>query len=396
MDKHWDAVVAGHICLDLIPDLAHLGQTALSTLLLPGRLVQVGDVAIATGGPVSNTGLALHILGIRTQLMGKLGDDPLGHVVRQIVAGYGPHLADGMVIDPTASTSYTVIVSPPGVDRIFLHSPGANMTFSAEDVRYQVVSAARLFHFGYPPLMRRMYVEDGAELEVVYRNVRELGVTTSLDMAVPDPASEGGRVDWHAILHRVMPYVDVFLPSIEEILFMLRCPTYDRMLAQAGGGSLLELVTADLLSDLSAELLEMGGRVVGLKLGDRGFYVRTGEAARLADMGAAAPRDPQAWAEREVWSPCFRAQLVGTTGAGDATIAGFLSGLLRGLDLKETVPMAVAVGACNVEAADALGGLRSWEETVARVEGGWAQHALEVTAPGWSHDPVYGLWEKER
>jgi sugar/nucleoside kinase (ribokinase family) len=401
VEKHWDAVVAGHICLDLIPDLSQLGQTALSALLRPGQLVQVGDVAIATGGPVSNTGLALHILGIKTQLMGKLGDDPLGQVVRQIVAGYGTHLADGMVVDPAASTSYSVIVSPPGVDRIFLHSPGANMTFSADDVRYAVVSAARLFHFGYPPLMRRMYIDEGAELEALYRQVRELGVTTSLDMAVPDPLSEGGRANWGAILRRVMPYVDVFLPSIEEILFMLRRPTYESLSSQVAGGSLLPLVTPDLLSDVSAELLEMGGRVVGLKLGDRGFYLRTAGAEAMADMGAAAPprlprHDPGAWAERELWIPCFQAQLVGTTGAGDATIAGFLSGLLRGMGVKETVRMAVAVGACNVEAADALGGLRSWNETVARVAGGWARHALEVTADGWVHDADYGLWEKAR
>jgi sugar/nucleoside kinase (ribokinase family) len=394
--RQWDAVVAGHICLDLIPDLSQLGQTALSDLLRPGQLVQVGDVAIATGGPVSNTGLALHILGIKTQLMGKLGEDPLGQVVRQIVGGYGAHLADGMVVDPAASTSYSVIVSPPGVDRIFLHSPGANMTFSAEDVRYDVVAEARLFHFGYPPLMRRMYAGDGVELEAIYRRVRELGVTTSLDMAVPDPASEGGRADWRGILGRVMPYVDVFLPSIEEILFMLRRPTYDALSAEAGGGSLLPLVTPELLSDVSAELLGLGGRIVGLKLGDRGLYLRTASAEALADMGAASPADPGAWASRELWIPCFQAQLVGTTGAGDATIAGFLSGLLRGLGVKETVRMAVAVGACNVEAADALGGLRSWSDTLDKVARGWAQHALEVVSPGWGHDADYGLWEKGR
>jgi sugar/nucleoside kinase (ribokinase family) len=394
--KRWDAVVAGHICLDLIPDLSGLGQTALSALLRPGQLVQVGDMAVATGGPVSNTGLALHILGNKVQLMGKLGDDPLGHVVRQIVTEYGTHLADGMVVDPAVSTSYSVIVSPPGVDRIFLHSPGANMTFGADDVRYEVVSGARLFHFGYPPLMRRMYAGDGVELETLYRQVRGLGVTTSLDMAVPDPASEGGRANWSVILRRVMPYLDVFLPSIEEILYMLRRPTYDTLLAEARGNGLLSVVTPDLLSDLGGELLGMGGRVVGLKLGDRGLYLRTAGAQALADMGSAAPADPGDWADRELWAPCFQARLVGTTGAGDATIAGFLSGLLRGAGVKETVRMAVAVGAHNVEAADALGGLRSWEETVARVARGWSQHDLALPAPAWSYDARYGLWEQGR
>ena len=87
---------------------------------------------------------------------------------------------------------------------------------------------------------------------------------------------------------------------------------------------------------------------------------------------------------------------MGTTGAGDATIAGFLAALLRGLPVKDAATMAVAVGACNVEAADALGGLRSWEETEARVAEGWPQRELILIEPGWHRDPAYGLWERVR
>ncbi len=400
MTKPFEAVVAGHICLDIIPDLSRVASAGSFTALLrPGQLIEVGNAALSTGGPVSNTGLALHILGVRTQLMGKVGDDYLGQVVQQIVADHGPGLDAGMVVDGRVGTSYTVILNPPRVDRIFLHAPAANHTFGADDVRYDVVAQARLFHFGYPPLMRRMYERDGEQLAEIFRRVRELGVTTSLDMAVPDPASEAGRADWRAILRKTLPYVDVFLPSIEEILFMVRRSTYDTLLAQAEGGSLLPFVTPALLSGVSGELLGMGARIVGLKLGDRGFYVRTANAEALAAMAAgsdgnAAPADPAGWADRELWTPCYRANLVGTTGAGDSTIAGFLVGLLRGLPAKQAVTMAVAVGGCNVEAADALGGLRSWEQTVARVEAGWAKHPMSLTAPGWRHDAEYDLWER--
>ena len=393
MTRRWDAVVAGHLCLDLIPDLSPLGEASLAALLRPGQLLEVGPLAVSTGGSVSNTGQALHILGMRTRLMGKLGDDPLGTLVRQVISGRGEGLADGMIIDPEAATSYTVIVSPPGTDRIFLHAPAANHTFGADDVRYDVVAQARLFHFGYPPLMRRFYADGGTELVTMFRRVRELGVTTSLDMALPDPASHAGRADWRAILTDVLPWVDVFLPSIEEILFMLRPDTYEALMEQAGGESLLPWVTPALLSDVSAELVAMGGRVVGLKLGDRGLYLRTAEAATLAAMGAAAPADAADWAGRELWAPCFQALVVGTTGAGDATIAGFLAALLRGLGVKEAVRMAVGVGACNVEAADAVGGLRSWEATVERIAAGWAQHPLAVDAAGWRWDAEVGVWE---
>jgi hypothetical protein len=57
--------------------------------------------------------------------------------------------------------------------------------------------------------------------------------------------------------------------------------------------------------------------------------------------------------------------------------------------------MAVAVGACNVEAADALGGIRPWEATVARVAEGWAKHPLHLDAPGWRHDAEAQLWARD-
>jgi sugar/nucleoside kinase (ribokinase family) len=387
-----DAVVAGHICLDVIPDLSALSQEGLALLFRPGRLTEVGSLTISTGGAVSNTGLALHKLGIPTRLMGKIGNDLLGQVVRQVIESHGPGLANGMVVDPAVHTSYTVIINPPGVDRIFLHCPAANETFSARDVRYDVVGRARLFHFGYPPILKLMYEDGGAQLVDMFRRARETGVTTSLDLSLPDAASAAGRVDWAAILRAVLPYVDVFLPSIEETLYMLRRETYRELVQAAGGADFLRLITPELLSDLGGQILALGSKVVGLKLGERGLYVRTAGRDAIAALGAARPAHPAAWANRELWAPCFQVQVVGTTGAGDSTIAGFLSGLLRGLSLEDTVTAAVAVGACNVEAADALGGIRSWEETWRRVRAGWPRHDLRLDAPGWHFDDQHQMW----
>ena len=390
MSKTIDAVVAGHICLDVIPDLAGTSQDGFAQRFRPGHLVEVGPAAIATGGAVSNTGLALHKLGIPTRLMGKVGDDLLGQAVRQVVAAHGGDLVDGMVIDRAASTSYTIIVDPPGVDRAFLHFPGANDTFGAADVRYDVVAEARLFHFGYPPLMQRMFEDDGTQLVEIFRRVKELGVTTSLDMTLPDPASAAGRADWAAILRAVMPSVDIFLPSIEETLYMLCCETYETLSQKAGG--LLEQVTPALLSELSSELLAMGGKIVGFKLGERGMYVRTAGRVDIEALGAARPTDASAWAGRELWAPCFQVDVAGTTGAGDAAIAGFLAGLLRDLSPELALTAAVAAGACNVETADAVSGIRPWDEMWRRVRGGWERHTLQIDAPGWRFDEQSCLW----
>lgn len=387
-----DSVVAGHLCLDVIPDLSGTKQDQIEAILKPGRLVLVGSVNYCTGGPVSNTGLALTKLGIHTQLMGKVGDDLFGHAIQDYVRAYGSDLVDAMIVDPTVHTSYTIVLNPPGVDRIFLHHPGANDTFGADDIRYDLIEGARLFHFGYPPLMRRMYENGGSDLTEIFRRAKATGVTTSLDMALPDPSSPAGRANWRDILSSVLPYVDLFLPSIEEILFMLHPATYKALCEEAGGPSFLPFVQPKLLSDLSHELIEFGAKIVALKLGDRGLYLRTAGLNVLEEMGRARPHDAAAWAQREMWAPCFQVTMIGTTGSGDATIAGLLAGLLRGLSPEDAVTAAVAVGACNVEAADALGGIRTWDETWDRVRAGWPRRQLVLDTPEWVLDDTHKLW----
>ena len=87
-----------------------------------------------------------------------------------------------------------------------------------------------------------------------------------------------------------------------------------------------------------------------------------------------------------------RFAMLGTTGAGDSTVAGFLAALLRSETLERAVTAAVAVGGCNVEAADALSGVRTWAETWYRVESGWARHLSSVPGPEWRFDELHRLW----
>jgi sugar/nucleoside kinase (ribokinase family) len=391
--KPLPAVVAGHICVDVIPKLDHISSGQFMQLFQPGRLIVSGPATFSTGGPVSNTGLALHRLGVPTRLIARVGNDPFAQIVRSIVDAYSPDLSQGIVGSDSA-TSYTIIINPPGMDRIFLHHPGSNDSFRASDVNYELVSQAALFHFGYPPMMQQMYVNGGAELVEMMRQVKSTGATTSLDMVFPDPTSPGGQVDWRAILQAVLPYVDIFVPSIEELLFMLRRDTYEQMQSSAPAGNILTQVTPELLSNFAGELIDYGVKIMVLKLGDRGMYLRTANASALAGIGRAAPASPEGWANRELWAPCFRVRVAGTTGAGDATIAGLLGGLLRGMNAEECVTAAVGVGACNVEAPDAISAVRSWEATQARIHSGWERHPLQIDSSGWQWNEQYQLWTK--
>ena len=392
MTPDFDAVVAGHICLDVHPDLSGSEREPFEKIFVPGRLIEAGPVTYSTGGAVSNTGLALDRLGIATKLVGKVGDDLFGQTLCEIITSYGENLTEGITIDSSVGTSYTVIINYPGKDRIFLHYPGANDIFDARDVPFGFLERARLFHFGYPPLMRSTFLNDGVQLEMILRQAHKMGVTTSLDMAFPDPTSEAGHADWRSILKSVLPHVDIFMPSVEEILFMIRRQTYEEMCATNAGPNILPLIPPELLSDIAQELIEMGARIVGLKLGYRGLYLRTGNPLLIKSMGRACPSNPDAWASKELWVPCFKIVVAGTTGSGDATIAGFLAALLRGLSIEESLRLAVAVGACNAEAVDALSGIRSWETTRARVAAAWEQQTFDLVCPGWKLDEANGLW----
>jgi sugar/nucleoside kinase (ribokinase family) len=367
-----EVIAAGHICLDVIPTI-HAKKDGMGALLVPGKLVDIGPAVVATGGAVSNTGLALHRLGVRTKLMGKVGDDLFGRAIRDVLDRQDEALAASMIEASGETSSYTVVISPPGVDRIFLHCTGANDTLGADDVAPEQLEGARLFHFGYPPLMRRMYEQGGAELAKLLGKAKRAGLTVSLDLAKPDPESDAGRADWRAILAAALTEVDVFLPSLEEVLFMLDRERYEQLTATYGA-ELLGKVETSLLRRLTDELLGMGAAVVVLKLGEHGLYMRaTADAGRLAAMGAAGPIDVEAWRDLELYAPCYAVEVAGTTGAGDCTIAGFLTGLLKGLAPEEALRGAVAVGACNVEMADATSGIPSWETVQQRMAAGWAR-----------------------
>ncbi len=147
----FDAVIAGHICLDIHPDLSGENRDPFDRIFLPGRLIAAGPAAFSTGGAVSNTGLALNKLGIATHMVGKVGNDLFGQAVRQILASHDDSLAAGLITDATLSTSYSIIIDYPGVDRIFLHHPGANDSFQATDVPNRIAGKCPPIPFWVPP-----------------------------------------------------------------------------------------------------------------------------------------------------------------------------------------------------------------------------------------------------
>ena len=372
--KKKKVIVAGHSCLDLTPifppgtkEVANPGE-----LLAPGKLVQMEGVAINGGGAVSNTGIAMKLLGADVSLLTKTGTDTFGKVLKDIYAGFG--VADSVISVEGGRTSYTTVFAMPGIDRILLHDPGCNNTFSLEDVKRADLTGVSLFHFGYPPIMERMYLNDGAELVEMLKYVKSQGVAVSMDMAMVDPASKAGQADWLKILTEALPYVDFFVPSVEEICFMLDRPRYEEWSKRAAGGELVNILRKEDIAPLAEKCMELGTRVLLLKCGAPGLYYKTGSAVMMEKLHELTGINASDWTDREGFENSYLPEKVlSGTGAGDTTIAAFLTAMLEGYSFERCIQLAAAEGASCVEAYGALEGIRSLEELERRIDNGWTK-----------------------
>lgn len=364
-------IAAGHICIDITPVFPKRKINSVEEMLQPGKLIQMGEADVHTGGSVSNTGLGMKILGADVSLMGKVGNDAFGGMIADILKKYDVH--EGLLVSHTESTSYSVVLALPEIDRIFLHNPGANVNFYADDIPEDTLSEAALFHLGYPPLMKSLYENQGAELLKIMQKARAAGAATSMDMAAVDAESEAGKTDWKMILKKVLPYVDFFVPSVEELCYMLDRERFEQWQARAKGRDITEIL--DIENDvrpLADQCMEMGVKVLLIKCGRPGMYVRCADKATLKNISPKVALDVDDWADREFFEKSYVPdQVLSGTGAGDTSIAAFLVAMLEGYPLTEVMHLAAATGASCVTAYDAVSGLRPFAELEKKIKAGW-------------------------
>lgn len=395
MKKKMDIVVAGHICLDIIPDFGSIRVNRVEDIIQPGRLINVKKATVSSGGPVSNTGFALHKLGMNVGFMAKIGRDNFGNILLDILKNYTDDVSCMSVI-PGENTSYSVVLVIPGIDRIFLHNTGTNDTFGYEDIDFEVLKKAKLLHLGYPPLLKRLYENEGAELAKILKKAKSLGLVTSLDMSLPDPQSESGKVNWNSILEKTLPYVDLFHPSIEEALFMVDRNKLNTLRQKYKNENIIDYIEPGEFTLISDIFLNYGAKIVSLKCGHRGFYLRTNVLGCLKKLGSIINAD--AWSSRELWAPCYRVdEIASATGAGDSSIAGFIAAFLKGKPPEITLKCANAVGAQNLATFDSVSGIRTWNETVRMINNPKLRLGpLKIFSKGWIFNKAEGLWHGPR
>lgn len=364
-------IAAGHICLDITPVFPEKKVNDVGDLLQPGKLIEMGAADVHTGGSVANAGLAMKILGADVSLMGKIGTDEFGDMVMQILKQHGAE--EGMIRAEDTTTSYSVVLAMPGIDRMFLHNPGANHSFCADDITEESLKGVDLFHFGYPPIMRKMYLNEGEGLVALFKKVKAAGIATSLDMSSVDADSEAGAVNWDAVIQKVMPYVDFFVPSVEELCFMLDRDRFEEWQLRANGQDITEILDLEKdIQPLAERCMSYGAKVLMIKCGVAGMYYRTADKEKMQWLLDKLELKADEWVSKEGFEKSYIPEkILSATGAGDTSIGAFLTATLEGESIENCMHLAAATGACCVSAYDSLGGLKSFDELRKKIAAGW-------------------------
>mgnify|MGYP000025391943 CR=1 FL=1 len=80
---------------------------------------------------------------------------------------------------------------------------------------------------------------------VFLKAVHEQGVAISVDMAMFEESTEAGTQDWNEVLKSVIPYIDFFVPSVEELCIMLDRDRYHEWNERANGSDVTNFLDVE-------------------------------------------------------------------------------------------------------------------------------------------------------
>lgn len=299
MASRFEVVVAGIVVVDHV-------AAPVDRLPDSGQLVLTDDCILSIGGSAANVAVDLAKMEISNTIYGCVGDDAFGGFAKDYLQRHGVDMSCLTTVSGVA-TSQTLIVNVKGQDRRFIHHKGANDVFSSEHFPREQIRDAKVLYLGGFFLMDRLDAEKAAP---IFKEAREQGVVTLLDVVTPGPN------DYLTSLERILPHTDVFLPNADEG----------------------ELITGSKDPVEQAKVFrELGAKTVVITQGDKGSVLVSEEVRLRAES--------------------FPVTFVDGTGGGDAFDAGYIAGLLKGASPKECLLLGSALGASCVQQSGATDGV---------------------------------------
>lgn len=315
MAKSLDAIICGSCVVDVL-----VRPVPLEAPIGGGQLVRTEPLLLTTGGIVSNAGITLARLGMRTAAFTYVGSDEWADIIRTRYTAEGVD-SSHLMPHATAPTSTTAVLIDPSGERSFMHAVGAPKRLDKQVflANLDLFARSRVMLLGYYSLLPSLQ-DDLAE---VLAAIRTTGCQTALDAA-----GEGGTID---PLAECLPHLDYYVPSFKEASNQTGESDPERIIAtyrNAGARGL-----------------------VGVKLGTDGALLSP-QVGELITVSAVKPPG----------------EVVDTTGAGDCFFGGLLAGILCGLSVADAGKLAAAAGACCVTGLGATTAIRDYDET-ARLAG---------------------------
>ncbi|MGL4527585.1 MAG: carbohydrate kinase family protein [Aestuariivirga sp.] len=278
-----------------------------------GNVDFIEEIRLTVAGTAGGTVVDTAKLGLRSLAVGAVGDDEKADWVLLTMQKHG--------IDTSAMqrlsgvpTSATILNVRPNGDRPALHVRGASDHFDVSPSMYDQVFDAPIIHLGGTGLLKKL---DGSASVTLLREAKSRGRTVTFDLIAASAETLG-------IVAPLLPYIDYFMPSIEEAMDMCGQKTAE---------------------DCAKFYLDKGASCCVFTLGGEGAFYAHRDGTRLA-------------------SRAYDITVVDTTGCGDAFDAGFIAALHHKMDTETALRFAQASAGLVATGLGSDAGIVSFEETL--------------------------------
>jgi len=278
-----------------------------------GNVDFIEEIRLTVAGTAGGTVVDTAKLGLKSLAVGAVGDDEKADWVLMTLQKHGVDIS-AMQRLSGVPTSATILNVRPNGDRPALHVRGASDHFDVPPAMYDAVFDAPIIHLGGTGFLRRL---DGPASVTLLREAKARGRTVTFDLIA-------ANAETAAIVKPLLPFIDYFMPSIEEARDMS---------GQSTPG------------DCARFYLDHGAMACVFTLGSEGAFYAHKDGTRLA-------------------SPAYDITVVDTTGCGDAFDAGFITALHHRMDVETSLRFAQASAGLVASGLGSDAGIVSFEGTM--------------------------------
>jgi 5-dehydro-2-deoxygluconokinase len=287
-----------------------------------GRLEDMASFAKSVGGSPTNMAIGAARLGLKPGLITRVGDEHMGRFIREQLAREGVAL-DGVITDPKRLTALVIlgVRDERSQPHIFVRTDCADMGLVEDDIDERYIASASAIvvtgtHFSTPTVEAASHKAIRAARAAGRKVVFDVDYRPNLWGLAGHGAGENRYIRADAVTKRldaVLSQADLVVGTEEELMI-------------AGGVKTIDASVR--------RIREMTAATIVLKQGPMGCVVFPGAIPKRLDDG--------------IRGPGFPVDVYNTLGAGDAFMAGFLRGWLKGEAIETTCAWANACGAIAV------------------------------------------------